>query len=77
LSAGPVTAASPRHTASRSSIEAEPRQAGADASQSDSAAGTSRRYVIASDSEAIQAKQPPQSSSLDCFALLAMTTEMF
>jgi hypothetical protein len=33
--------------------------------------------VIASDSEAIQAKQPPQSLSLDRFALLAMTTETF
>jgi len=32
--------------------------------------------VIASDSEAIQTKQPPQSLSLDCFALLAMTVEM-
>jgi hypothetical protein len=29
--------------------------------------------VIASDSEAIQTKPPPQSPSLDCFALLAMT----
>jgi len=32
--------------------------------------------VIASDSEAIQTKRPPQSLSLDCFALLAMTVEM-
>ena len=31
--------------------------------------------VIASDSEAIQAKRQPQSLSLDCFALLAMTTD--
>ena len=30
---------------------------------------------MASDSDAIQAKQPPQSLSLDCFALLAMTTQ--
>jgi len=33
--------------------------------------------VIASDSEAIQTKRQPQSQSLDCFALLAMTPEMF
>jgi len=31
--------------------------------------------VIASDSEAIQTKRPPQTPSLDCFALLAMTAE--
>jgi hypothetical protein len=31
--------------------------------------------VIASDSEAIQTNPPPQSLSLDCFALLAMTPE--
>jgi hypothetical protein len=31
--------------------------------------------VIASDSEAIQTQRPPQSPSLDCFALLAMTSE--
>jgi hypothetical protein len=30
--------------------------------------------VIASDSEAIQIEPPPQTLSLDCFALLAMTT---
>jgi hypothetical protein len=34
---------------------------------------TSQRFVIASDSEAIQTQLPPQSLSLDCFALLAMT----
>jgi len=33
------------------------------------------QIVIASDSEAIQTKPPPQSPSLDCFALLAMTPE--
>jgi hypothetical protein len=32
--------------------------------------------VIASDSEAIQTKPQPKSSSLDRFALLATTTEM-
>ena len=32
--------------------------------------------VIASDSEAIQTKPPPQSLSLDCFALLAMTSQV-
>ncbi len=32
--------------------------------------------VIASVSEAIQTKPPPQSPSLDRFALLAMTTEV-
>jgi hypothetical protein len=32
--------------------------------------------VIASDSEAIQTKRPPQSLSLDCFALLAMTPQI-
>jgi hypothetical protein len=31
--------------------------------------------VIASDSEAIQTKPPPQSPSLDRFALLAMTSQ--
>jgi hypothetical protein len=33
--------------------------------------------VIASDSDAIQAKPPPQSQSPDRFALLAMTTLVF
>ena len=31
--------------------------------------------VIASDSDAIQTKRPPQSLSLDCFASLAMTVQ--
>jgi len=34
-----------------------------------------RSAVIASDSDAIQTKRPPQSLSLDFFALLAMTSE--
>jgi hypothetical protein len=33
--------------------------------------------VIASNSEAIQTKPPPQTLTLDCFALLAMTAAMF
>ena len=35
----------------------------------------SGEIVIASSSEAIQAKPPPQTLRLDCFALLAMTAE--
>ena len=35
----------------------------------------SGEIVIASGSEAIQTKLPPQTLRLDCFALLAMTAE--